>query len=41
MEFNNDLQDGGVDEIHDKDPKLSIEQAKSKLRYQGLLLHLF
>ncbi|CDW83152.1 inositol polyphosphate 5-phosphatase ocrl-1 isoform x2 [Stylonychia lemnae] len=37
LEFNNDLQ--GVEE--NKDPKLSIEQAKSKLRYQGLLLHLF
>jgi len=31
MEFNNDLQ--AADENHDKDPKLSIEQAKSKLRY--------
>lgn len=38
IEFNLELL--GEDNV-EKDTKLSIEQAKAKLRYQGLLLHFF
>lgn len=38
-EFDMDLE-GNEDQL-EKEIKLSSEQAKSKLRYQGLLLHFF